>query len=647
VFQRYSISGGKALVVTLNRTCIFILLLTCCLVIPAHGRSLYWLDLTVTARLADDGRLHVREQQTIVFDGDWNGGERIFDIRSGQSFVFEAIYRQAPDGAQIALSRGNLARVDHYDWTNNDTLRWRSRLPGEKPFSNQAITYTLVYTLANILEQRDGEYVLAHDFAFPQRSGVIERFQLDLELGPGWQQSGFPLREIRKNIPPGQSVVVTRTLQHLDGHGVLTFQGADGYSPLPTTTAAPRWFAFTVTALLLALLAARSSDFYRHEKRLGRFLPLPAPDKIDASWLQEHVFPLPPETVGATWDRRTSGHEVAAILARLVVEQKLDSRLEPVIFPIFNWRIPGQYTLHLTLRQPREQFRGYERELIDGFFIDGDATDTRRIRAHYRKKNQSFSPEQKIKEPLQKKVDRLTRAARNPLEHHWLKIVAAMAVSFFLLLINAFLHQDEVPVILLGGFAGLFAVIIGSVTGDACRRRSDWLVGRTIIIHLIPLLLTATFLLLVLSGISAQLVSALAILCGSGIYASLHFAKTRDSRKGVALSRNLTAARTYLARELRKENPALRDEWFPYLLAFGLGPFIDTWSRRYGGGSRHTSVSLSGSAAAPFTGGGGRFGGGGASGAWAAAATSLGRSTSSSSGSSGGGSSGGGGGGGW
>ena len=637
---------GEELVATLNRMCICIILLMCCQVVSAHGKNLYWRDLTVTARLADDGRLHVREQQTIVFDGDWNGGERIFDIRSGQSFVFEAIYRQAPDGAQKALSRGNLARVDHYDWTNNETLRWRSRLPGEKPFSNEAITYTLVYTLANILEQRDGDYVLDHDFAFPQRSGVIERFQLDLELGPGWQQSGFPLREIRENVAPGQSVVVTKTLQHRDGEGVLVFKGVDVQSQLATTATAPQWFGFMVTALLVVLLALRSSDFYRHEKRHGRFLPLPAPNEIDASWLEEHVFSLPPETVGATWDRRTSGHEVAAILARLVVEQKLDSRLEPVIIPIVNWRIPGQYTLYLTLRQPREKFRGYERELIDGFFIDGETTDTRRIRAHYRKKGQSFYPEKRIKEPLQKKVDRLTKAARNPLENHWVKIVGAMAVSFFLLLINAFLHQDEVPVVLLGGFVGLFAVIIGSAIGDACRRRSDWLVGRFIIMHVIPLLLTAAFLLVVLSGISALLVCALAILCGSGIYASLHFAKTRDSRKGVTLSRNLTAARNYLARELQKENPSLRNEWFPYLLAFGLGPFVDTWSRRYGG-SRPTSVSPSDSAAASFTGGGGRFGGGGASGAWVAAATSLGRSTSSSSGSSSGGSSGGGGGGGW
>jgi hypothetical protein len=30
-----------------------------------------------------EGALHVEETQTIIFNGDWNGGERRFDIRDG------------------------------------------------------------------------------------------------------------------------------------------------------------------------------------------------------------------------------------------------------------------------------------------------------------------------------------------------------------------------------------------------------------------------------------------------------------------------------------------------------------------------------------------------------------------------------------
>ena len=44
----------------------------------AQSRTLRWARLAVTAHLDADGRLHVQERHSIVFDGDWNGGERIF-----------------------------------------------------------------------------------------------------------------------------------------------------------------------------------------------------------------------------------------------------------------------------------------------------------------------------------------------------------------------------------------------------------------------------------------------------------------------------------------------------------------------------------------------------------------------------------------
>jgi hypothetical protein len=44
----------------------------------AQSRTLRWARLAGTAHLDADGRLHVEERHTIVFDGDWNGGERIF-----------------------------------------------------------------------------------------------------------------------------------------------------------------------------------------------------------------------------------------------------------------------------------------------------------------------------------------------------------------------------------------------------------------------------------------------------------------------------------------------------------------------------------------------------------------------------------------
>src|SRR6266571_7384284 len=99
---------------------------------PAFGKSLYWRTFDVTARLDADGRLHVREQQMMVFDGDWNGGERRFNIRPGQSLDVQRIVR-VENGADIPLTRGNLSQVDHWDFAANNVIRWRSRLPSDPP----------------------------------------------------------------------------------------------------------------------------------------------------------------------------------------------------------------------------------------------------------------------------------------------------------------------------------------------------------------------------------------------------------------------------------------------------------------------------------------------------------------------------------
>jgi hypothetical protein len=60
---------------------------------PALAKSLDWRTLDVTARLDKDGALHVTERHGMVFDGDWNGGERTFRIGAGQGLHFESITR--------------------------------------------------------------------------------------------------------------------------------------------------------------------------------------------------------------------------------------------------------------------------------------------------------------------------------------------------------------------------------------------------------------------------------------------------------------------------------------------------------------------------------------------------------------------------
>ena len=47
-------------------------------------RELHWDRLDVEARLDAAGSLHVTETHAMVFTGDWNGGERKFNIRPQQ-----------------------------------------------------------------------------------------------------------------------------------------------------------------------------------------------------------------------------------------------------------------------------------------------------------------------------------------------------------------------------------------------------------------------------------------------------------------------------------------------------------------------------------------------------------------------------------
>jgi uncharacterized membrane protein YgcG len=157
-----------------------------------------------------------------------------------------------------------------------------------------------------------------------------------------------------------------------------------------------------------------------------------------------------------------------------------------------------------------------------------------------------------------------------------------------------------------------------------------------------------------------QLLLRLAVV--SGVF---FIAKTRNGPRRIARRKALASARRYFADELRSPAPRLEDEWFPYVVAFGLTAEADQWFKAHGTAAATATASTwrgssSGSSSSPsssgggWTGGGGAFGGAGASGTWAVAAGALASgvaapssSSSGGGGGGGGGSSGGGGGGGW
>ncbi len=618
----------------------------------ALAKNLYWRLLDVEARLDRDGRLHVRESQTMVFDGDWNGGERRFDLRPGQKLDVSRLLRYDPSsGTYRQLTSGPLGRVDNYGWHNQDTLRWRSRLPSDPPFASQAITYVLEYSLSGIVSRQGPGYLLDHDFVFPQRSGTIERVHVRLDLDPVWQgRAPSPIEQELTALPPGQGLVITLELQHAEGNPAEIAAPSAGpirQRPAPPQPA-PAWLGPVMSGIIWLTLAFLAIRFLRHERRLGRFNPLPAIAAIDRDWLQVHVFHLPPEIVGAAWDKQTSHHEVAAVLARLVQEKKITSRVEEFVLPFFNIRIRSFAVLYMQLNIPRQQFTGYERKLIDGLFIDGDSTDTRTIRKHYRDKKTSFNPASELAEPLGRQVEQLTRDRKNPLAYSWMPPFLLAVVSFFLLLANGFLHRTELEMQVACLVLFIFSWICGGVIAWAYRRRSTGRTVRIFFFSLFALLPAAGIALLASLPFSTAGLTGFFFLAMAIISTIFTLAMARDDREGVLLCQQLTSARQFFQRELAKEKPDIEDAWFPYLMAFGLGDRVDAWFRQFGStGVLSSPAGSAGAGTAGFTGGGGLFGGGGASGAWMAAAQSVAAGTASSSSGGGGGSSGGGGGGGW
>ena len=633
----------------------------CCLLIllfcPAvsQGRSLFWQDINVQARLDETGRIHIREQQTIVFTGKWNGGERKFFIRPGHKMRFESIARIGSSGEEILLTRGSLGLVDRWNHNGKSAIRWRARLPSDPPFNNTAISYVLYYSIGNILTKTENGYLLNHDFCFPDRSGVVKNFSLDLRFDPVWNSP--PVNIVRNNIAPGKSVIYKQTLSFTGTASPELYaapQALPSYAERRATGKAPWWLNALCLLMLTLFIVWRIVLFFLWEKGVERFEPLPAGDEIDEDWLRREVLCHKAEVVGATWDKTTSTPEVASVLARMVLEGKLKSSMTPYRLPVFNIVIPlVPPELHLELLVDRESLFGYEYKLIKGLFVDeSNSTSTKKIREYYRKNRKSFSPVSKLMEPMRKQVKKLTDDGVGTPGHNWLVTVLLAVIGFFILLFNAFYHQDEfIPMQLAGMGFVLFCWIIAVANALNYRQSVVYLGWMLTMLFFVVMLLPIGFALLFLFPVSSLLLSGLFCMAVAAANNSINLARATESREGVAFRRRLAAGRNYFITELQKEKPQIKDEWFPYLLAFGLGNNVDHWFRRFGKstGFVHSAGSVGGGSTGGggFSGGGGVFGGGGASGSWSSAVGSFASSSSSSSGGGGGGGSGGGGGGGW
>jgi uncharacterized membrane protein YgcG len=607
----------------------------------AQPKSLHWRELHVAADLDADGRLHVRERHSMVFTGAWNGGERRFDVRKGQSLQVRRISRVDPATGARELRQRKPPGVDEYAWADSTILRWRSRAPSDPPFHSTEIVYAIEYTLSGILSHRDGVYVLDHDFAFADRPGPITRFVLELRLDRVWHPAAsVPPRVTVGPLLPGVGYRSRIELAHL---GAAAPRAVDHGSP-------------GRRLLLLALFASavllRLTLFWRGEKAAGRLERLMPVDRIDTSWLQENVFHLPAEVVGATWDRSVGAAEVAAALARLEGEGRIQTWTDAT----------SPSVRHLRLLAPRASLLDHERVLVDALLVKGgDATDTRAVQRHY--KSTGFDPAGVIRDGLEIRVREVLGRERGGR--------IAQGVPTVLLLVGgvaalswALVREEDVLPFLVAA-ASLAVYLVAVRLAQRWRRRVDGgaLAAAGVLVPIALLLGGVLFVHRSEPRVSLVALGGSVALALAFINSLLNQARATESPAALRLRKRLTSARRFLHRELRRGSPDVQVSWFPHLLALGLAEDADRWSaERPSAAEGPTSWSGAasgssggGSRSEPFSGGGGRFGGAGATGGWAATAQAFSMSVAAPSssdgsgggGSSSGGSSGGGGGGGW
>ena len=623
------------------------------------ARELFWRELAVVGRLENEGDLRVSERHVMVFTGDWNGGERLFRVEPHQTLTIHGVSRTDSAGVTHPLRQGNLDTVDHYELLDGRRLRWRARDPGSPEFDNAELVYTIDYTLGRILVPSltggDDNYRLNHDFAFPDREGVIEQFSLELELAPAWETpEESKLRQSAKNLVPGEGFVVDLPLQFSGSSPPETMGRLAVVSGLLQSWIVP-----------LVMILALGFFFFR-QWRQKEVLPIDQ-GTIDASWIERNVLRYPPEVAGAFYRGKVGQEEFAALLARMEQEGKIRTWIETPK--------KGKPNMHLKLLVGHETLRDAEHAIARKFFLSRQETNAAAIRKEHRKSG--FDPPAIIRGDV---LDAARKFAPLELEGQGCGRGGALFIIGAALAVIASLKGGgDGRVFFLVTFGGMFLALLG-FAGARRWKRSRAVSGLVQVIavpFLAWLLFDAAQRFIRLSDGSLERFSlivtvgiAVAFL---GLYTLvLNAAAERLHPEAAAIRRTLERARGFFYRELRRKDPRLDDRWIPWLIALGLDRSLGKWWKSFGPESAGVKTSGSsfgsrtgtggfggGLEGTGFTGGGGSFGGAGASGAWGAAALSLakpisspgssggGGSSGSSSSSSGGSSSGGGGGGGW
>ena len=134
------------------------------------------------------------------------------------------------------------------------------------------------------------------------------------------------------------------------------------------------------------------------------------------------------------------------------------------------------------------------------------------------------------------------------------------------------------------GIVHAILFVIGALCAALFQKRIDKVDVFSVFFLWFPVLLLYFAWTAARDGVrSSLLLIAGVLLIRLGIVNSVfNLAKIRSGAKRIARRKSLASARAFFAKELRRTEPRLKDEWFPYVVAFGLTSDADRWFRAHG-----------------------------------------------------------------
>ncbi len=539
----------------------------------ALADELRWRSLDVKATIDDDGTLHASERHTMIFDGEWNGGQRTIPLRAlppQQQLTFDRVARVVSKTKTVELTRVSDApdQIDEYGvYNNGTTIRWRARLADDPPFRGRRITYVIDYTLTNVLVRSGAPLRLDHDFVPPDRPGPIEHFSLIVELPKSLNQP--PIKIARDDIPPGEGVVVRETywlpkdasvppaLQPAAAAPVVAVAPPAPPKKEPSRTKTPVTpFTAQVIAFVLIVLALLFAfRFFFGERAAGRFARVPRDQR---EWVDEFLSKLDAEVVGFAWDGVVGQDEVAAILARMTAEGKIASSA-------------GQGDMTLKLLVPFDTLRGYEADLVQALFLGRNETTTRAVREHYAASG--FDPARVVAHHVQSAPFGLPQWEDEE-RGEWVVFWVLAALTFVLAIAGGSRSDVDAGVVLVSGFLACLAGGLTLLFTIGAKRALTAVGVRFFFGLLVPFCSVAFAAFGIVKGPVIPIHHLTAMMLASAALTLVVFAVERmkidQTRQKVEFRRNLAAAREWLKAQVSTAGTPIPDLWIPYLYALRL-----------------------------------------------------------------------------